>query len=85
MLQALEAGASRVGLRLQTGADLRESMVTDASGDTLDAAICLLQAAWASRAGWPWFGLPPDLDPLEGWIVGAGADAVVAPPLRPAQ
>ncbi len=85
LLQALEAGATRVGLRLQTGADLRESMVTDASGDTLDAAICLLQAAWASRAGWPWFGLPPDLDPLEGWVVGAGAEAVVAPPLRPAQ
>ena len=40
-----------------------------ASGDTLDAVLCLLQAAWARTQ--PRWGLPPDVDPLEGWIVSA--------------
>jgi hypothetical protein len=48
--------------------------VADASGDTLDAVLCLLQAAWAQQqhaAGDVLYGLPKDLDPLEGWIVTA--------------
>jgi hypothetical protein len=28
-----------------------------------------VQAAWAAREGPPHYGLPADLDPLEGWIV----------------
>ena len=38
-------------------------------GDRLDAVLCLVQAAWASTQ--PRFGLPADVDPLEGWIVSA--------------
>ena len=41
----------------------------DASGDALDAVLCLVQAAWAS--GQPGYGLPETIDPLEGWIVSA--------------
>lgn len=52
-------------------AALRELMEADPSGDPLDAMLCLLQAAWAWRQ--PRWGQPPDVDPLEGWIVGAGA------------
>ncbi len=37
----------------------------------LDAVLCLLQAAWAQRQGPPRYGLPEELDPLEGWIVTA--------------
>jgi hypothetical protein len=33
--------------------------------------LCLVQAAWAARHGAPHYGLPQDLDPLEGWIVSA--------------
>jgi hypothetical protein len=28
-----------------------------------------MQAAWAAQQGAPRYGLPADLDPLEGWIV----------------
>jgi hypothetical protein len=47
--------------------------VQDASGDSLDAVLCLLQAAWAlaqHQSGRGQYGLP-DCDPLEGWIVTA--------------
>jgi hypothetical protein len=40
--------------------------VADGAGDLLDAVICGLQAGHAARR--PHFGLPDDLDPLEGWI-----------------
>jgi len=41
-------------------------LLNDGSGDLLDAVICALQAAHASRL--PRYGFPSDLDPLEGWI-----------------
>ena len=47
----------------------RHRLSTDASGDALDAVLCLAQAARA--AGRPNWGLPADVDPLEGWIIGA--------------
>jgi hypothetical protein len=31
--------------------------------------LCLLQAGWALRQGPPSYGLPDDVDPLEGWII----------------
>ena len=46
-----------------------ERLVEDASGDSLDAVLCLMQAAWAQQQ--PTWGLPARIDPLEGWIVGA--------------
>ena len=43
----------------------------DATGDTLDAIACAVQAAWcAARAGEN-YGLPRAVDPVEGWIAGA--------------
>jgi hypothetical protein len=69
LLDALEAGRSRLGLRLSLGHAQREALVADASGDRLDAVLCLVQAAWANTQ--PNYGLPPVVDPLEGWIVSA--------------
>jgi len=43
--------------------------VDDASGDRLDAALCLVQAAWASLQ--PGYGLPKEVDAVEGWITTA--------------
>jgi hypothetical protein len=37
----------------------------------LDAVICALQAAHAVRL--PNYGLPKDMDPLEGWIASVPA------------
>lgn len=47
---------------------LEDAALADASGDTLDAALCLVQAAWAEVRRTDGFGLPP-FDPLEGWTV----------------
>jgi hypothetical protein len=69
IVDALEQGRTRLGLRLKLTHAQRESLVDDASGDRLDAVLCLVQAAWA--AAQPGYGMPSDLDPVEGWIVTA--------------
>ena len=69
IVDALEQGRTRLGLRLKLGHAQREALVDDPSGDRLDAALCLLQAGWA--AGQPGLGLPAAVDPVEGWIVTA--------------
>jgi Protein of unknown function (DUF429) len=69
IVDAIEQGRSRFAVRLSLRPAQRESLIDDASGDRLDAVLCMLQAAWAAQQ--PGFGLPPQMDPLEGWIVGA--------------
>jgi len=66
---ALEQGRTRLGLRLKVSPAQHERLVEDASGDSLDAVLCLMQAAWAGTR--PGYGLPAAIDPLEGWIVSA--------------
>ena len=69
IVDALEQGRTRLGLRLKLTHAQRDSLVDDASGDRLDAVLCLVQAAWAAaQAG---YGLPAEVDPVEGWIVTA--------------
>ena len=46
---------------------MRAPLVADASGDRLDAVLCLAQAAAASRL--ERYGLPDEIDAVEGWIV----------------
>ena len=66
IVATLEAGRARFGFALACDRALRASLVADASGDRLDAVLCLAQAAIASRrAG---YGVPDDVDPVEGWI-----------------
>ena len=69
LIDALEQGRSRLGLRMVLTHAQRDALVDDARGDALDAVLCLMQAAWASQQ--PGWGLPANLDPLEGWIVSA--------------
>jgi hypothetical protein len=74
LLAALEGGATRLGLRLALGDAEREMLLADARGDCLDAALCLVQAAWGAArqaSAGPGYGLPAAMDPLEGWIVTA--------------
>ncbi len=70
--EAIVAGLERTnpndGLVLGLDAVLRRSLVADASGDRLDAVLCLVQAARASRR--KNYGLPAFVDPVEGWIAG---------------
>ncbi len=69
LVDALEQGRGRLGLRLKLSHAQRETLIDDASGDSLDAVQCLLQAAWGAQR--PGYGLPAQIDPLEGWIVSA--------------
>jgi hypothetical protein len=71
LITALEHGQTRLGLRLKVSHAQRDTLVDDASGDSLDAVLCLMQAAWAAQQGAPGYGLPADMDALEGWIVTA--------------
>lgn len=74
LITALENGNTHLNLSLKLTHAQRDLLVDDASGDTLDAVLCLLQAAWAHTrfdAGDSLYGLPPEMDPLEGWIVTA--------------
>lgn len=69
LVDALEQGRTRLGLRIVLSHAQRDALAADASGDTLDAVLCLVQAAWAGTQ--PRWGLPAHVDPLEGWIVSA--------------
>lgn len=69
MVDALEQGRTRLQLRLKLSHAQREALVDDASGDRLDAALCLVQAA--AVATLPGYGLPASMDPVEGWIATA--------------
>ena len=69
LLDGLEQGRTRLALRLRLSHAQRDDLVADASGDRLDAVLCMLQAAWASTQAD--YGLPPQMDTLEGWIVTA--------------
>jgi hypothetical protein len=69
LLDALEQGRSRLGLRLRATHAQRDDLAADASGDRLDAVLCMVQAAWAAQQ--PGHGIPDAVDPLEGWITSA--------------
>jgi hypothetical protein len=67
-------GNTRLQLRLKLTHAQRDALIEDASGDALDAVLCLVQAAWAltqHQSGAPRYGLPMTMDPLEGWIISA--------------
>ncbi len=72
LLQKLELGQTRLGLRLQLGNALREKLLNDGKADALDAVLCLVQAGWGLGCygqGDERYGLP-EFDAWEGWIVG---------------
>ena len=71
LITALENGQTRLELRLKVSHAQRDALIADASGDSLDAVLCLMQAAWGARHGAPRYGLPDAMDALEGWIVTA--------------
>ena len=46
------------------------SLANDPSGDELDSLICAVQAAYAWKYRDMNYGMPTDVDALEGWIAG---------------
>lgn len=71
ILAMLESGAHPLAIAVRFADGLRESCLSDPSGDTLDAVLCAVQAAWGWIRRDENYGLPADVDPLEGWIVSA--------------
>ena len=66
IVTGLKAGKP-LGVKLIVARALERELVEDGAADLLDAVICAVQAAWASkRTG---FGLPPGAPEGEGWIV----------------
>ncbi len=68
---ALERGEHALGVRVAWPDALRRACVDDASGDRIDAVLCAVQSAWGWLRRDRGYGLPDDVDPLEGWIVSA--------------
>ncbi len=66
ILRALVGGTAGLVPRLEASASWQRKLVAEGAGDLMDAVICGLQAAHAALL--PRYGLPADLDPLEGWI-----------------
>jgi hypothetical protein len=60
---------SLFGFRLAASTELLDAMRADGRGDTLDAVLCALQAAWGWQRCDAGYGLPATVDPVEGWIV----------------
>lgn len=72
LVTQLELGQTRLKLRLKLTHAQRDALIDDATGDSLDAVLCMLQAAWALQQhekGIKNYGLPAKTDALEGWIV----------------
>ncbi|WP_460839717.1 DUF429 domain-containing protein [Noviherbaspirillum agri] len=72
IVRALENGTHPLGVTLTLPARLRRHLIDDGSADWLDAVLCAVAAAWAAPR--PHYGLPRDMDPVEGWTAGAAHD-----------
>ncbi len=74
LVTKLELGQTQLNLRLKLSHAQRDALIDDASGDSLDAVLCMVQAAWAlerHQEGANNYGLSVKVDPLEGWILTA--------------
>ena len=66
IVKHLRYGKAGLSTKLKSSLTLQNRMIMDYKGDYLDAAICALQAAEVIKIRN--FGLPKNLDTLEGWI-----------------
>jgi len=65
-LQGLSGGALKAAYGLEVAAPLH--LAEDPSGDSLDALLCAVQAAWSWTQRASNYGAPEGSDALEGWI-----------------
>lgn len=75
IVQALEEGSHPLGVTLKIDKRLRKHLLDDGTADWLDAVLCAIAAAWTAQR--PDYGLPPDIDPVEGWTAAAPWSAPV--------
>lgn len=82
ILDALLTGRHPMGLRLVADDAQLDAILDDGRGDVLDAVLCAVQAGWAWQRRNAGYGMPVQVDPLEGWIVGC--EALAAARVEPA-
>jgi len=70
IVRALKMGEP-LGVRLDAPRAIEKRALEDGSGDTIDAVICALQAAWGWQRRRSNYGLPAHAPAGEGWIVTA--------------
>jgi len=75
ILDALLCGRHPLGLKLVADDAHLNAMLDDGRGDVLDAVLCAVEAGWAWQRRDQGWGLPAQVDALEGWIVGCDAIA----------
>jgi hypothetical protein len=71
LLAGLESAVLRevYGFAVEMDARWRDEFVQDPSADALDSLLCAVQAAWAYEKRDEGYGVPPECDPDEGWIL----------------
>lgn len=71
LLRGLESAVLRdvYGFAVEMDARWRKEFVSDPSADALDSLLCAVQAAWAYENRDEEYGVPPECDPDEGWIL----------------
>lgn len=69
IVRALEDGTHPLGITVKMKKSLRQQLVDDGTADLLDAVLCAVAAAWAALR--PHYGMPLEMDPVEGWTAGA--------------
>jgi len=73
IVRALERGTHPLGITVQMKKLLRQRLIVDGTADWLDAVLCAVAAAWATHQ--PNYGMPLEMDPVEGWTAGAAHQA----------
>jgi hypothetical protein len=71
LLAGLESDVLReiYGFTVEMDVRWREEFARDPSADALDSLLCAVQAAWAYEKRDEGYGVPPECDPDEGWIL----------------
>jgi hypothetical protein len=71
LLSGLTSQALReaYGFTVEMAVPWREEFVRDPSADALDSLLCAVQAAWSYTRRAEGWGVPPECDADEGWIL----------------
>jgi hypothetical protein len=71
LLAGLESAVLKevYGFAVELNARWRDEFAQDPSADALDSLLCAVQAAWAYESRDEGYGIPPECDPDEGWIL----------------
>ena len=77
LLAGLESAVLKefYGFSVEMDARWREEFASDPSADALDSLLCAVQAAWAYEKRDEGYGVPPECDSNEGWILDPALSA----------